>query len=109
MKFAGTMVVLGWLIGGALLSARSANAAACRVETKFVAANVVAVPIAVAIGVPVAEVAPYYYSYQPYAAQPAPLAADDAAIEAIAARVVEKLRSPIGGSTAAASPASAPR
>jgi mono/diheme cytochrome c family protein len=96
------------LIVGRLLGNPTAISAACRVKTEVVAANVVAVPVAVAIGVPVAEVAPYYYSYQATAAQPSPLAANDAAVEAIAARVVEKLRSPNGGSAAAAGPASAP-
>ncbi len=80
--------------------------AACRVQTKAVAANVVAVPVAVSLGVPVAEVAPYYYSYQ--ASPPQPLAAGDAAIDEIAERVVEKLRSPSAGGLAAAGPASAP-
>src|SRR3954447_12886132 len=80
--------------------------AACRVETKAVAANVVAVPMAVSLGVPVAEIAPYYYSYQATAPQSRALAVNDAAIDEIAARVVEKLRSPSGGGLAAADPAS---
>lgn len=84
-------------------------AAACRVEHKAAKTNVVAVPVAVSLGVPVAEVAPYYYSYQAAAPQSPERVASDAAIEEIAARVVEKLRSPSAGGLAAASPASAPQ
>jgi mono/diheme cytochrome c family protein len=108
MKRTRMLAGLCLLIAGRLLGNPTAISAACRVKTEVVAANVVAVPVAVAIGVPVAEVAPYYYSYQATAAQPSPLAANDAAVDAIAARVVEKLRSPNGGSMAAAGPASAP-
>jgi mono/diheme cytochrome c family protein len=51
----------------------------------------------------VAEAAPYYYSYQAFAPQSAPLAANDATVEAIAARVAEKLRPPSTGAAAATS------
>ncbi len=60
--------------------------AACKVKTRTVVAEVVAVPVAVSIGVPVAAVAPYYYSYQQFA----PSQVVD--VESIASRVVEKLR-----------------
>jgi hypothetical protein len=59
----------------------------CRVKTQAVAAEIVAVPVAVSIGVPVAAAAPYYYSYQQFAPQ-----TQSVDVEAIAARVVEKLR-----------------
>jgi hypothetical protein len=97
-------------VSAVVLSLASAQmaAAACRVESKAAAANVVAVPVAVSLGVPVAEVAPYYYSYQAVAPQSAERVASDAAIEEIAARVAEKLRSPSAGGLAAAGPASAP-
>ncbi len=90
-----------------MLPQAQAAHAACRVKTEIVAANVAAVPVAVTIGVPVAVVAPYYYSYQATAPQRA-VAASEAAVDEIAARVVEKLRSPSGGGAAAAGPASAP-
>jgi hypothetical protein len=64
--------------------------------------------VLVSAGVPVAEVAPYYYSYQAAAPQPAAFDVSEAAVDEIAARVVEKLRSPSGGGAAAAGPASAP-
>jgi hypothetical protein len=62
--------------------------AACRVQTRTVAANVVAVPLAVTVGVPVAQVAPYYYSYQATAGS----AVSDSSDAVIAAKVVSKLR-----------------
>ncbi|HEV2968602.1 MAG TPA: hypothetical protein VGY55_01355, partial [Pirellulales bacterium] len=80
-------------------------AAACRVKTEAIVTNVVAVPVAVAVGVPVAEAAPYYYSYQAVAPQPMPLGRNDAEIEAIAAKVVEKLREPNAIASSAPVPA----
>src|SRR5260221_14405844 len=102
MKRMRMVAWVGLLIGAWLLSDSDAICAACRIETKAGVANVVAVPVAVSLGVPVAQVAPYYYSYQAFAPQSAPLAANDAAVEAIAARVVEKLRGPSAGAAAAA-------
>jgi hypothetical protein len=67
--------------------------AACRVKTHAATVDTVAVapvPLAVSIGVPVAEVTPYYYSYSSYAAysQPQPPAVD---VDALAAKLAEKL------------------
>ena len=104
-----SMLVIGIVTVSLALYLESAAVAACRVKTEaVVAANVVAVPVAVSIGVPVREVAPYYYSYQAAVPQPAAVAVNEAAIDEIAARVVEKLRSPSGGGAVAAGPASAP-
>jgi hypothetical protein len=108
MKRTRMIALVGLLIGAWLLADVDAICAACRVETKAVVAHVVAVPVAVSVGVPVAEAAPYYYSYQAFAPQSAPLAANDAAVEAIAARVVEKLRGPTTGAAAAATRAPPP-
>jgi hypothetical protein len=83
----------------------SAASATCRVKSGAIATNVVAVPVAVAVGVPVAEAAPYYYSYQAVAPQPMPLGRNDAEIEAIAAKVVEKLREPNAIASSAPVPA----
>ncbi len=101
----GLLVVVGMI--------RSANAA-CRVKTVAVESSTVAVSLPVAIGVPVAQAAPYYYSYQAYAPQ-ASYEPGEATVEAIAARVVEKLRlAPTGAalptmsSPDAASPPQAP-
>ncbi len=66
--------------------------AVCRVRTSGVASTFVAVPLSVTVGVPVAQVAPYYYSYQATAALSATSDSSDAAIDAIAAKVVAKLR-----------------
>lgn len=91
------------------LCLESVALAACRVKAEaVVATNIVAVPVAVSIGLPVAEMAPYYYSYQATAPQPAAVAVSETAVDEIAARVVEKLRLPSGGGAAAAGPASAP-
>src|ERR1700722_7494125 len=97
MKRTRMVTLLGLLIGAWLLDDANAIRAACRVKTEVVAANVVAVPVAVSVGVPVAEAAPYYYSYQAFVPQSAALAANDVTVEAIAARVVEKLRRPSTG------------
>jgi hypothetical protein len=67
--------------------------AACRVKTVAVESSTVVVSAPVAIGVPVAQAAPYYYSYQAYAPQTS-YEPGEATVEAIAARVVEKLRGP---------------
>jgi mono/diheme cytochrome c family protein len=83
----------------------SAASAVCRVKTEAIVTNVVAVPVAVAVGVPVAEAAPYDYSYQAIAPQPMPLGRNDAEIEAIAAKVVEKLRQANPSASAAPVPA----
>ncbi|HKD36502.1 MAG TPA: hypothetical protein VKB78_06865 [Pirellulales bacterium] len=104
-----SLLAIGIVVLTLGLCPESVALAACRVKTEAVAANVVAVPVAVSVGVPVAEVAPYYYSYQAAAPQPAAVAVSETAIDEIAARVVEKLRSPSVGSAAAAGPASAPR
>ncbi|HEV2972487.1 MAG TPA: hypothetical protein VGY55_21120 [Pirellulales bacterium] len=82
--------------------------AACRVKTEAIATNVVAVPVAVAVGVPVAEAAPYYYSYQAVAPQPIPLGRNDAEIDAIAAKVAEKLRQSNASASTSAVPVNAP-
>jgi hypothetical protein len=65
--------------------------AACCVKTMAVETSTVVVPVPVTIGVPVAQAAPYYYSYQSYAPQTS-FEPGESTIEAIAARVVEKLR-----------------
>jgi mono/diheme cytochrome c family protein len=108
MKRTRMVALLGLLIGAWLLDDANAIRAACRVKTEVVAANVVAVPVAVSVGVPVAQVAPYYYSYQAFVPQSAALAANDVAVEAIAARVVEKLRPPSTGTAAPSTQASPP-
>ncbi len=92
-----------WMVAG--FWAPNALSAACRVQTAVVAANVVAVPVALSIGVPVADAAPYRYSYRAFAPPP-PEPIGEAEIEAIAARVAEKLRPANGNSSANAIPAS---
>jgi hypothetical protein len=59
------------------------------VNTAIVATDIVAVPLAVSVGVPVAQVTPYYYSYSAYAASGAAVPLD---LDALATKVVEKLR-----------------
>jgi hypothetical protein len=69
--------------------------AACRVKTKAVleaTAFVAPVPLAISIGVPVAEVTPYYYSYSNYASQQT--ASID--VDALATKIAEKLAPPGG-------------
>ena len=86
----------------AAAACRVTTVAACDEPNRAVAADVVAVPVAVSVGVPVAEAAPYCYSYQALA--PQSLVSSDA-VEAIAAKVVEKLRQPtVGGASSARSP-----
>ncbi len=67
-------------------------------EDRRVVSSTAAVTLPVAIGVPVAQISPYYYSYQAYAQQSA-FDSSETTVEAIAARVVDKLR---GGNPAAA-------
>ena len=66
---AGVSLFLTCLVLGSGAGRSSVALAACRVKTQVVATNsvaVAAVPLAVSVGVPVAEVTPYYYSYSAY-------------------------------------------
>lgn len=64
--------------------------AACRVKTQTIASEIVTpVPLAVSVGVPVAEVTPYYYSYSAYSAYSQPAPAVD--VDALATKLAEKL------------------
>src|SRR6202790_3296469 len=67
--------------------------AACRVKAKVVEqvveTQVVAVPLAVAVGVPVAQTTPYYYSYAAYANSGGQAAVD---LDALAAKIADRLR-----------------
>jgi len=102
-------IACGLCVAVGLLAAAAPCQAGCKVKTRVVVSDVVAVPVAVSVGVPVAVVAPYYYSYQQYA--PATQPVD---VEAIAARVVEKLREsqpapkPATAAAAPSPPAEAP-
>jgi len=77
--------------------------AACRVKAKVVEqvveTQVVAVPLAVAVGVPVAQTAPYYYSYAAYSNSGGQTAVD---LDALAAKIADRLR------TACPAPADGP-
>jgi hypothetical protein len=84
-----TMILLLIALGTTIQTAT----AACRVKTVAVESSTVVVLAPVAIGVPVAQAAPYYYSYQAYAPQ-ASFEPGEATVEAIATRVVDKLRGP---------------
>ena len=82
--------VLLQIIGVAMLPPTAG--AACRVRTKVVTqvveTQVAAVPLAVAIGVPVAAVTPYYYSYAAYSG-PSQTTVD---LDALADKVAARLR-----------------
>jgi len=87
------LLIAGLSIGYVAIAPPRAAMAACRVKTRAVAVNTVAiapVPLAVAIGVPVAEITPYYYSYSAYSAysQPQPPTVD---VDALATKLAEKL------------------
>ena len=78
-------------------------AAACRVKARVVEqvveSQVVAVPLAVAVGVPVAQTTPYYYSYATYSNGGSPAPVD---LDALADKIAARLRS---ASSAPAGPA----
>jgi mono/diheme cytochrome c family protein len=59
------------------------------VDSTIVATDLVAVPVAVSVGVPVAQAAPYYYTYSAYSTPSATAGVD---LDALAIKIVEKLR-----------------
>ncbi len=90
------MVALSFAACAGWPNARSA-AAACRVRTHVAEATAVVVtpvPVAVAVGVPVAEATPYYYSYSAYAYSPPATTID---VDALAAKLAEKLTAGTSG------------
>lgn len=89
----GLLVVLSAWIGSGDSCRGPIAMAACRVKTRAVVTDAVAVaqvPLAVAIGVPVAEVTPYYYSYSAYTPY-APSLATTVDVDALATKLAEKL------------------